>query len=233
MEWRELEKVVAERSKIDEGYRKDTEYFDALSRLRWEFPDDTISDNIDVFINYLSACKSYGHVIDRKRLAAAWLESVELVSADLEDVSLEHLDVLVGVDREEEGMFCVGDVISRVYEEIKSVPGVGPANATRLLHLRFPNLFVMTSDLVRKCWQEGYLPEVFNVPRERLFEPYGYAFIFLPAMHIHLVDAILSCSLDEEMDIDAAVNKLKGVGDKERSLAKLLDEYYSALAARS
>ena len=229
MDWKELEKAIVGRGEGDRESEVAHHYFGALSKLRWDYPEKTISDNVDVFISFLATYKSFRHAIDKDQLAGLWLETAESLSADLEDISLERLDVLAEVDRAEDNLFCVGDVISRVYEEVRDIPGVGAANARRLLHLRFPNLFVMTVDAVRKYWEESTLPNVFGISKTRLFEPYGYAFIFLPAMSIQAVDAIMSCSLDEEISVDEAIERLRTLGGKDRSIARLIDEYYYAI----
>ena len=226
MDWKELETAITEYGKLGENRESDVRYSVALSKLRWDHPEENMTHNADVLINYLATYKSYRHTIDEERLADMWLESVESLSAELEDISLERLDVLETVDREEDNLFCVGDVISRVYEEVRDIPGVGPANALRLLHLRFPKLFLMTDVSVRKYWEGSPLPEIYGMSKGRLFEPYGYAFIFLPAMSIQAVDAIMSCSLDEEINIEQAIENLQRLGGKSRSIARLIDIYY-------
>jgi len=225
VDWNDLEKAAARYGNDLEAQDRDRHYYRALSRLEWDYPDDTMAANADVFLEFLATYKSYRHTVDKEQLADAWLESVESLSAELEDITLERLDVMADVDRAEDNLFCLGDVIARVYEEVRGIPGMGAANALRLLHLRFPDLFVMADEGVRKYWENSPLPDLFGMSKQRLFEPYGYAFIFLPAMSIHAVDAVMSCSLDEEIDVQEAVDRLRNLDDRERSIARLIDEY--------
>ena len=233
MDWKELERMVAKRSEIDPNREDDAHYQDALSKLNWDAPVDAMPENADVLLKFLARYDPGSRAIDSQQLQDVWLESVETIAADLEDVTLGHLHVLEHVDRPGENVFCVGDVISRMYEHVKSIQGVGMTNASRLLHLRFPALFVMTDELMRKFWEDGSLPGVFNISSGRLFEPYGYAFIFLPAMSIQAVDAIMSCSLDGDISVEDATEKLQGLGGEQGSIAKLVSDYYYAMTAAS
>jgi len=233
VDWKELERMVAKRSEIDPNHEDDAHYHDARSKLNWDAPVDAMPENADVLLKFLARYDSGSRAIDSQQLQDVWLESVETLAADLEDVTLEHLHVLEHVDRSKENVFCVGDVISRMYEDVKAIQGVGTANASRLLHLRFPALFVMTDDVIKKFWEGGNLPALFNISSARLFEPYGYAFIFLPAMSIQAVDALMSCSLDEDISVEEATKRLQGLGGEQGSIAKLVSDYYYAMTAAS
>ena len=219
MHWKELEKQIS-------NFPQDPHYFQALEQLNWDKVEQT-PDNIEICCDFLD--KSQGSQIDKKKLADVWLETVEPLADCVEGVFLERHGMLKAEDKKEFGVGCVGEAIQRMYDELTSV--TGPTNASKLLHLRFPKLFVMTDEPIRKYWlEEVGLNELFGIKEDELFHGYGYTFIFLPFIKGHAVDAIMSYANDKGVSINEAIDQLRNLGGKTRTIARLMDEYYYAIS---
>lgn len=217
MHWKELEKQISK-------YPEDPNYFQALSQLKWDKAEE-ISHNIAICCDFLDNYKSQGSLLDKKKLEKAWLETVEPLADCVEDVFLERHGMLRALDKKEYGAGCVGEAIQRMYDALTSLTGA--TTASRLLHLRFPKLFVLTDEPVRKYWiEEVGLNELFGMKENELFNGYGYTFIFLPFIKSHAVDAIMSYANDKGVDPKDAIAQLQNLGGKTRTIARLMDEYY-------
>lgn len=222
MHWKELEKQVSK-------YPQDPNYFQVLSQLKWGKAEET-AHNIAICCDFLDKYKSRDSLIDKKKLEEAWLETVEPLADCVEDVFLERHGMLRAIDKKEYGVECAGEAIQRMYDALTSL--TGPIiTASRLLHLRFPKLFVVTDEAIRKYWiEEVGLNELFGMKESELFNGYGYTFIFLPFIKSHAVDAIMSYANDKGVDPKDAITQLRNLGGKTRTIARVMDEYYYVIS---
>lgn len=226
MHWKVLEKEIINSA---QGY-KDSCYFKALEQLKWDGSKQTISRNIGILCEFIEKCESQTGRIDKQKLLDVWLEIVEPLADCVEDVCLERHGMLKAVDRKEYGIQCVGQAIQRMYDELQGVPFIGRTEASRLLHLRFPKLFLMIDEQTIKYWlYDVRLHRLFGMRESELFDGYGYTFIYLPFIKSHAVDAIMSYASDKALAINEAIAQLKNLGGKTRSIARLMDEYYYAI----
>ena len=215
MHWKELQKVISK-------FPEDRHYFQALAQLKWDKAEQT-PNNIEICCDFLD--KSQGSQIDKKKLEDVWLETVEPLADCVEGVFLERHGMLKAEDKKELGVGCVGQAIQRMYDALTSL--IGLTNASKLLHLRFPKLFVMTDEPIRKYWiEEVGLNELYGMKENELFGGYGYTFIYLPSIKGHAVDAIMSYANDKGVSINEAISQLQNLGGKTRTIARLMDEYY-------
>ncbi|MBA7678367.1 hypothetical protein ES703_86641 [subsurface metagenome] len=100
-----------------------------------------------------------------------------------------------------------------------------------MLHLRFPKLFVVTDEPIRKYWiEEVGLNELFGMKEDELFQGYGYTFIFLPFIKDQAVDAIMTYANDKGISPNKAIAQLQNLGGKTRTIARLMDKYYYAVS---
>jgi len=147
---------------------------------------------------------------------------VEPCAEALHGEFLEDLDVRkmieVGVEK-----LHVRMAIEHTYAALHIVRGIGKTNASKLLHLRLLNLFVMTDANVRDVFR-GLWPEGIN--KRSLFLPYGYAFHFLPLVRADILEAILTLQEEKGLTRREAIEYLQNAHGRKRSLAKLADEYY-------
>jgi len=230
MHWKELEKEIDRFAKDNAGFRDDPYYFQALAELDWDKTEHALSRNIEVMCQFLDNYKSRGKRIDKEKLQDVWLKIVEPLADCVENVYLERHGMLKVEDKKELGVQSVGQAIQKMYDELSGVPFIGSTNASKLLHLRFPRLFVMTDDSIRQYWLEDIrLHELYGMSKKALFQGYGYTFIFLPHIKSHAVDAIMSCANDKGISISEAISQLENLGGKNRTIARLMDEYYYAI----
>lgn len=228
MHWKELQKGISDYAKHDERLRHEQKYSQALAHLKWDGTAQTISSNLEILNQLLDS--SDPQVIRIDKIKDVWLKVVEPLADCIEDVFLERHGMLKAVDKKDLGVQCVGQAIERMYNELKDIQFIGPTNASRLLHLRFPRLFVMIDEGTIKYWLEDIrLHELFGIQKAELFRGYGYTFIFLPFIKSHAVDAIMSYASDQGTDIKEAIGKLQNLGGRNRTIAKLMEEYYYAI----
>jgi hypothetical protein len=229
MHWKELENGIINFAKDNPGFKDDPYYFQALVKLNWDKTGRAAFRNIEVMCEFLNQYRPRDERIDidREKLQATWFKIVEPLADCVENVYLERHGMLKAEDKEEFGVQCAGQAIQRMYDELVSVPNVGLTNASKLLHLRFPRLFVMTDERIRRYWtQDIRLQELYGRKEAELFQGYGYTFIFLPFIKSHAVDAIMTYVNDRGVAISEAVSHLGGLGGKNRTIAKLMHEYY-------
>jgi hypothetical protein len=154
---------------------------------------------------------------------------VEPLADCVEGVFLERHGMLKAEDKKELGVQCAGQAIQRMYDELTSL--IGLTNASKLLHQRFPKLFVTTDELIRKYWiEEVGLNELFGIKENELFNGYGYTFIFLPFIKDQAVDAIMSYANDKGVSVNEAIAQLQNLGGKKRMIARLMGEYYYVIS---
>jgi hypothetical protein len=235
MHWKELEKEINRRAQTDAGFRDDSHYFQALASLNWDQAGRDISRNIEAMCEFLDHYRPQDERIDidQGKLQGVWLETVEPLADCVENVYLERHGMLKAEDKKGFGVQCVGQAIQKMYDELAGVPRVGLTNASKLLHLRFPKLFVMTDERIRRYWsQDIRLHELYGRKETELFQGYGYTFIFLPFIKSHAVDAIMSYVNDQGVAISEAISRLGSLGGKSRTIAKLIHEYYYAITRR-
>lgn len=219
MHWKELEEITK--------FAQDEHYFQALARLKWDKPEQ-LSSNIDICCDYLDKTTAERNEIDKKGLEEIWGKMVEPLADCVEEVCLERHGMLKAEDKREFGVQCAGQAIQRMYDALTNLAGL--TNASKLLHLRFPKLFVMTDELVRKYWVERVkLHQLFGIPEIELFRGYGYTFIFLPFIKDQAVDAIMTYANDKGLTPNQAISQLQNLGDKPRTIARLMGEYYYAI----
>ena len=215
MHWKELQKQIGK-------FPEDPNYFQVLSQLKWDKAEQ-LSRNIAICCDFLD--KSQGSQIDKQKLEEVWLEMVEPLADCVEDVFLERHGMLRAIDKKEYGVECAGEAIQRMYDALTSLTEL--TDASGLLHLRFPKLFVMTDEPVRKYWiEEMGLNELFGIKEDELFNGYGYTFIFLPFIKDQAVDAIMTYANDKGISPNEAIAQLQNLGGKKRMIARLMDEYY-------
>ena len=232
MHWQELEKVINRRAEVDASFRDDAPYFQALAKLNWDTTEDNLPRNIEVMCEFLNRYRPQDERIDidQAKLQGAWLETVEPLADCVENVYLERHGMLKAEDKKEFGVQCVGQAIQKMYDEMAGVPNVGLTSASKLLHLRFPKLFVMTDERIRRYWSQDIgLHELYGIKEAELFQGYGYTFIFLPFIKSHAVDAIMSYANDQNTGVKEAIGKLQNWGGRTRTIAKLMEEYYYAI----
>ncbi len=215
MHWKTLQKQIGK-------FPEDRPYFLTLAQLRWDKAEQ-ISRNIAICCDFLD--KSQGSQIDKQKLEEVWLETVEPLADCVEDVFLERHGMLRAIDKKEYGVECAGEAIQRMYDALTSLAEL--TDASGLLHLRFPKLFVMTDEAIRKYWiEEVGLNELFDIKEDELFQGYGYTFIFLPFIKDQAVDAIMTCANDKGISPNEAIAQLQNLGGKKRMIARLMNEYY-------
>lgn len=225
MHWKELQEKITEFAQGDEGLREDRIYSQALAQLRWDKGGQAISDNLEICRDFLD---KKGGQTDKKKVEQVWLETVEPLADCVEEVHLERHGMLKAEDKKEFGVGCAGQAIQRMYDELTSV--IGPTNASRLLHLRFPKLFVMTDERIRGYWvEEVRLHELFGLEKTELFGGYGYTFVFLPYIKSHAVDAIMTYANDKDVTTNEAIDQLQNLSGKRQTIARLMSEYYYAI----
>lgn len=224
MHWRKLLDVTREYGRLIDGEGYDTAYDEAMRTLKWNPGGGTMDGNMDVFTTFLGKWKSLRRPLDRKRLKSVWMTDVEPYAKGVDGESIETLDTRKVVDTGAEKV-RVGVAIEHMYGSMCTVDGVGRTNSSKLLHLRFPNIFVMTDASVRREFRD-LVRGTGIVKGTSLFEPYGYAFHFLPLVRAELLEAILSLQADEQIQWVEAVKRLMLAHGRARSLAKLADEYY-------
>lgn len=219
MHWKELQKQISK-------FPEDPNYFHVISQLKWDKAEQ-VSRNIAICCDFLG--KSPGSQIDKQKLEEVWLETVEPLADCVEDVFLERHGMLRAIDKKEYGVECAGEAIQRMYDALTSLAGL--TDASRLLHLRFPKLFIMTNEAIRKYWiEEVGLNELFGLKENELFNGYGYTFIFLPFIKDQAVDAIMTCANDKGISPNEAIAQLQNLGGKTRTIARLMNEYYYVIS---
>lgn len=194
-------------------------YEKTMQNLVWEPLD--IMKNISIFEEFLIAWHSLRHPLGKDELSGIWLREIEPYAKALSGLFLEDLDVneLINIELEK---LRVGIIIEHMYSALSTVSGIGETNASKLLHLRLPNLFVMTDTNVRELFKK--------LRREEFFEPYAYAFNFLPFVKSKINEAIDELCEDKRLNRQQAIDFLRNVHGRSRSLAKLMDECYYVLA---
>jgi len=211
MHWKELEKQVSK-------FPQDPNYFQVLSQLKWDKAEE-LSHNIAICCDFL------GGSIDKQKVEKVFTEVVAPLADCVEDVLLERHGMLRAIDKKQYGVGCAGETIQRMYDALTSL--TGPTDASKLLHLRFPKLFVVTNEAIRKYWiEEVGLNELYGMKEDELFNGYGYTFIFLPFIKSHAVDAIMSRANDKGVSVNEAIAHLQNLGGKTRMIARLMDEYF-------
>ena len=219
MHWKELQKQIGR-------FPPAPHYFQALEQLSWDKAEE-LPHNIQICCDFLD--KSPEGEIDKQKLEDVWLKIVEPLADCVEGVFLERHGMLKAEDKKELGVQCAGQAIQRMYDELTSL--IGLTNASKLLHLRFPKLFVTTDELIRKYWiEEVGLNELFGIKENELFSGYGYTFIFLPFIKDQAVDAIMSYANDKGVSVNEAIAQLQNLGGKKRMIARLMGEYYYVIS---
>ena len=219
MHWKELQKQIGK-------FPPAPHYFQALEQVSWDKAEE-IPHNIQICCDFLD--KSPGSQIDKQKLKEVWRKTVEPLADCVEGVFLERHGMLKAEDKKELGVQCAGQAIQRMYDELTSL--IGLTNASGLLHLRFPKLFVTTDELIRKYWTEEVgLNELFGLKEDELFTGYGYTFIFLPFIKDQAVDAIMTCANDKGISPNEAIAQLQNLGGKKRMIARLMGEYYYVIS---
>ena len=220
MHWKELEKQA---SKLPPA----PHYFKTLEQLKWDKGEE-LSHNIQLCCDFLDKDGSQESQIDKKKVEQVWLKTVEPLADILEPVFLERHGMLKAEDKKELGVKCTGQAIQKMYDSLTDV--VGLDNASKILHLRLPKLFVTTDEAIRKYWTEEVgLNELFGIKGNELFQGYGYTFIFLPFVKDQAVDAIMTCANDKDISSNEAIAQLQNLGSKTRTIARLMNEYYWAV----
>jgi hypothetical protein len=133
---------------------------------------------------------------------------------------LENLEVDKLVETNGEKL-RVGVAIEHMYGALSTVPGVGDTNASKLLHLRLPHLFVMTDTDIRLMFKEF---------RGETFSPYSYTFNFLMFVKSDVSEAIDTLCEEEQLARQEGIEFLRNAHSRKRSLAKLMDECYYTLS---
>lgn len=217
MHWQNLLEVTYEYGRSVDGQSYDTAYEEAIRSLRWDPAQASLGQNIQVFEDFLKAWRSWRRELDKEKLNAVWISDIEPYARTLDGEIFESLDVdkvvEVGTER-----LRVGVTIEHVYGALHMVDGIDHTNASKLLHLRLPNLFVMTDSAVRDLFKTVWGSE--------LFSAYGYAFNFLRIVKAEMLEAILTLCKDKSLSQPEGIEYLQNAHGRKRSLAKLIDEYY-------
>jgi len=201
---------------ITSHFHSDGAYEKAMAALEWH-PSPDMAKNIDTIEEFLRAWGSLrGGPLDIQEMVDIWTREIEPYARALEQESLEDLQVERVVRTSTESV-RVGVAIEHIYSALDSAPGVGQTNACKILHLRLPNLIVMTDVDVRTMFRQF---------RHETFSPYSYAFNFLPFVRRDLDEALDTLCQAKSLDRRAAVLFLQNIHGSTRSLAKLMDECY-------
>lgn len=115
----------------------------------------------------------------------------------------------------------MGVAIEHMYSAIRTVSGVGETNACKLLHLRLPNLLVMTDNDIRF---------MFKKLCGETFLPYSYSFNFLSFVMADASEAVQTLCEDKRLSHEEGIQFLQNAHGRTRSLAKLMGECYYMLA---
>ncbi len=225
MRWKELQEKITKSAHVDEGLWSDTHYLQALAQLKWD-KHEQIPNNIEICCNLLD--KPQGSRIDKRKVEQVLVETVEPLADCVEEVHLERHGMLKAEDKEAFGVGCAGQAIQRMYDKLTII--TGPTNASTLLHLRFPKLFVITDEPIKAYWvEEVRLHELFGLEKNELFGGYGYTFIFLPFIKDQAVDAIMTYANDKGVTPNQAIEQLRNLDGQTRTIARLMSEYYYAI----
>lgn len=205
---------------ITSRFVSDKAYEKALNDLQWRSHSFDYGKMVSVFEEFLGAWDSLRGGPLGQDLAKTWKDEIEPYAKCLESQSLEGLDVQKTVETKTERL-RVEIMIGHIYSALDTIPGVGETNASKLLHLRLPNLIVMT---------DGDVRFMFKKFRGETFTPYSYAFQFLPFVKADLGEAVTTLCQDKDLDHEEAVEFLRKAHGRRRSLAKLMDECYYTYA---
>ena len=208
---------------VTSRFLSDNAYEEPMRDLRWHPSEFDMKRTIGIFENFLRAWHSLRHSLGRQEMVSIWTKDVEPYAMALQGEFLENLDVEKIVETKGEKL-RVGVAIGHVYSALSTVPGVGPTNASKLLHLRLPHLFVMTDTDIRR---------MFKTFCNETFSPYSYAFNFLKFVKSEVSEAIHTLCGEKKLTCQQGIEFLRNAHDRKRSLAKLMDECYWVLANKS
>jgi hypothetical protein len=194
-------------------------YERAMKELRWHSSEFDMESNALVFENFLGASHSLRRPLGKEEMINVWIKEVEPYATVMDCEFLEELDIDKIIKTGEE-KFRVGVAIEHMYGALSMVPGVGNTNASKLLHLRLPHLFVMTDADIRF---------LFKKCRKETFSPYSYAFNFLVFVKADVNEAIDTLCQENQLSRQQAIKFLQNAHGRKRSLAKLMDECYYVL----
>ena len=138
---------------ITNQWISDGAYEKALQELEWRSPNFDMARNIRTFGKFLAAWHSLrGGLINKKEMFTIWTKDIEPYAMSLEDEPVENLDVdkLIKVKDEK---LRIGIVIEHIYGALSLISGIGDTNASKLLHLRLPQLQHQTSGIEAEIQQ--------------------------------------------------------------------------------
>ncbi len=233
MHWKELEKEIAKTEWGGGAFWNGTLYGQALGKLRWDGGEESLARNLDIVCAFMDRSEPKVRPVDKKRLREVWRQRIEPVAETINEVALERHGMLRALENNGPAE-SIGQLISSIYDELANLPFIGLTNASRLLHFRFPRLFVTTDEATRCYWWERVrLHRLFGLKRDDLFTGYGYTFILLPFVKSHAVDAIMLYVRDYGITIPEAVNELQNLGGERQSIARLMDRYFYAVSRQA
>jgi len=209
---------------ITSQFESDGAYERAMRQLEWHHPNFDLEKNVNIFEEFLGAWRSLrGGSLDKKEVAEIWMSEIEPYALILESEFLEDLDLEKTVEKESEKL-RVGMAIEHVYGALSSVSAIGDTNACKLLHLRLPNLIVMTDVEIRRMFVKLY---------HQQFEPYSYTFGYLKFVKRNINEVIDSLCNAKSFGRQQSIELLRNAHGRTRSLAKLMDECYFLLAHKN
>lgn len=204
---------------ITSRFPSDDAYEEAMQDLEWHSSVFDIGKTICIFENFLGAWHSLRRPLGKEEMSRVWTKDIEPYAIALERDSLENLDIDKTIKTKREKL-RVGLAVEHMYGVLSTVPGVGDTNASKLLHLRLPHLFVMTDTDIRFMLKKA---------RKETFSPYSYAFNFLVFVKSDVNEAIDTLCEEKQLTRQQSIEFLRNTHNRKRSIAKLMDECYYVL----
>lgn len=206
---------------ISGHWKTDGVYEKTIEDLQW--PTSKVDKNMAILLDFLRSWHSLRRSVDPKTLARTWTNEVEPYARGLETLTLENSDLEIIIRAGNEQLHAAV-AVEHMYGALVDIPGIDHTNASKLLHLRLPRLFVMTDQAVRLAFDKfGGLK----------FSPYSYAFSFLAQAKSAVNEAIDTLCADKHMSRQQGIRSLQDAHGRQRTLAKLIDECYVTLANES
>ncbi len=226
MHWTELARGAAQYAESKDGPQENADYSCAVTRLDWAHGD--LGENLDICLDYLSRWGEEDKA-DKAKIEQVFKDDIAKLGDCVEPVVLERHGMLKVEDKGDYGVYCAGQAISHIYDAMTAA--CGAENASIILHLRFPKLFITVGEGVQRYFTDVVkLQEAYSVDKETLFKGYGYAFVLLPFVKSQAVDAVMTCARENNIDPKEAIVRLGGIMGEARPIARVMNEYYQAMA---
>lgn len=195
-------------------------YWDTNAKL-----DNFLDGHIDshhclALQRFLSAWRSTRRAIDWEAMESLWTPEMQILSGICSNKLLLYIDFEETVSLEGHDL-TVGDVCKILYSRMVLIPGIGATNASKILSLSMPELFIMwDSRNIRELWKLGSTPADYLA--------------FLKDMQKYASELVSSVQANENLTRNEAIIWLERLPlsanwnsfvSRRKPLAKLLDEF--------